>query len=226
MNPEKEYQIALELASTSRYGEAERALERILQEQPGHIDALILLGKVEYYLRDYTASRARFETVLLYDHGNTTAYFGLQFFRERSRKIMSAVFLASAFFILIGMGVALFFGLNSAFTARLSGLSEGLSKTEESLHGEIARLELLVEEDTASRRVAEGREAGKLENLSKKLEQNADSLEALRRSIQEQIEELDDAVTLRDEFRTSLSYLIENLLREIQNLRVETYRFR
>jgi tetratricopeptide (TPR) repeat protein len=226
MHPEKEYQIALELASTLRYEEAKKKLERILEEQPGNIDALLLLGKVGYYLRRYSSSRAIFETALLYDPENTTAYFGLQFFRERIRNIKNAVFLASAIFLLIAAGVVLSLGLDSSFTARLSGLEENRVKTEESLYQKIALLELRLEESAVSRIAAEERNAGQLRDLSKILEDNADSLDVLQRNTQAQIEGLRESMTRLVEFHLLLNHSIEDLLHEIENLRIEAHRFR
>ena len=226
MNQEEEYLTALELASTSRYGEAESKLKTILEAHPGHIDTLILLGKVEYYLRHYAASRARFETVLLYNPENITAYFGLQYFRERSRNLRSAVLPASVLFFLVVMGIVLFFTLNSSYAGRMSSFAESLLETEDSLYRELTRLERFVEEDAASRILADKHNSDRLMELSEKLDQSTDNLEAFQRNTQTQIETLGNIITRQNEFQTSLNLLIENLLRDIQNLRVEAYRFR
>jgi len=81
-----EYQTALELAASLRYKEAKQKLESILSEQPYNADALILLAKVEYYLRLFPSSVRRLETVLTQDPGNFEAYYGLQFFGERIKR--------------------------------------------------------------------------------------------------------------------------------------------
>ncbi len=226
MNLEEEYQTALELASTSRYGEAEKKLKTILDAHPGHIDSLILLGKVEYYLRRFSASRARFETVLLYNPENITAYFGLQYFRERSRNIRSVVFQLSMLFLLVALGAVLFFALNSSLSGRISGLTESLSETEDSLHRGLTRLERFVEEDAASRISADKSNADKLQELAEKFEQSTDDREAFQRNTQTQIETLGNIITRQNELQTSLKLLIENLLSEMKNLKADVYRFR
>lgn len=226
MNPEQEYQAALELATTSRYGEAERILVRIVERQPGNVDALILLGKVEYYLRRYTDSRTRFEAALLYEPGNPTAYFGLQFFRERIRNIRNVVFLVVAFFLLAAMGTVLFLALNASFRKGVSGLSEGLSSTEANLRRAIDRIERLIEEHAVSRLAMEERREGRLDELARKLERNAELIETFQRNTQADIQSLRDTLTFQNEYRTPLNHLIEDLRRALQDLQYEIYRSR
>ena len=106
MDHDANYKTALELASTSRHKEAREKLQELLMESPDHIDALILLGKVEYYLRLFASSRSRFETVLTYDSGNLAAYFGLEYFKERKRGLF---FLSTFALILITILIFFFF---------------------------------------------------------------------------------------------------------------------
>ncbi len=216
----------MELATTSRYGEAERILVRILEGQPGNVDALILLGKVEYYLRRYSASRTSFETALLYEPGNTTAYFGLQFFREKIRNIRNVVLLVVAFFILAATGTVLLLILNTSFRKVASGLSEDLSSTEASLHHAIDRLERLIEEDAVSRLVMEELNTGKVEELAGRLERNTELLEAFQQNTQTDIKSIGDAMTLHDEHQRSLNRLIDNLHADMHDLQNEIHRSR
>jgi predicted PurR-regulated permease PerM len=181
---------------------------------------------VEYYLRHLSASRGRFETVLLYDPENITAYFGLQYFRERNSSIRCAVFQLSALFLLVALGAVLFFALNSSLSGRISSLAESLSETEDSLRRELTRLERFVEEDAASRISAEKRNADKLQELAAKIEQSSGDGEAVHRSTHTQIENLHNVIMWQNELQTSLKMLIENVLSEIQNLKVDVYRFR
>ena len=106
MDHDANYKTALELASTSRYMEAREKLQELLMERPGHINALILLGKVEYYLRLFASSRSRFETALTYDSGNLAAYFGLEYFKERKKGLF---FLSTLALILITFLIFFFF---------------------------------------------------------------------------------------------------------------------
>jgi tetratricopeptide (TPR) repeat protein len=84
------YVSAHEHALTGRYREARELLARILEEEPSHIRALILLGKVEYYLGHASRSRRCFETALVYDPANLAAYFGLDHYRGRRRGVWMA----------------------------------------------------------------------------------------------------------------------------------------
>ena len=95
MGLETEYQIALELASTNRFREARERLENILRLQPDKVEALILLGKVEFYLNSLCSSRSRFEAALTYEPGNMAAYFGLEYFKERAKRIGFIVLISS-----------------------------------------------------------------------------------------------------------------------------------
>ena len=70
---QESYQYALSLALQSRYAEAAAKLREILREQPHHVPSLLLLGKVEYYLKRFSSSRERFEQVLSVDPQNPAA---------------------------------------------------------------------------------------------------------------------------------------------------------
>jgi tetratricopeptide (TPR) repeat protein len=128
MEIEKEYKTAVELASTGRYREALTLLSDILQEQPNHIEALVLSGKVHYYLKQFPDSRRCFETVLTYDPGNFAAFFGLEYYRERKRKIgfFSAFILIS--FFLVTSSVLLYININRSFERKIFQLEDSFSK--------------------------------------------------------------------------------------------------
>jgi tetratricopeptide (TPR) repeat protein len=84
------YAAANELAVTGRYREARDSLRALLQKEPSNVEVLILLGKVEFYLRHAAESRRCFETALSYEPGNMAAFFGLEYHRQRSRRLFTA----------------------------------------------------------------------------------------------------------------------------------------
>ena len=93
------YAAANELAVTGRYREARDSLRALLQKEPSNVEVLVLLGKVEFYLRHSAESRRCFETALSYEPGNMAAFFGLEYHRQRSRRLLTAavsVLLAAA----------------------------------------------------------------------------------------------------------------------------------
>jgi len=98
------YHKAFELAATNRFPEAREKLLQILGEHPDAVDALVLLGKVEYYLGKKAASRQRFETALTYQPDNLPAWFGLQYYREH--RFAAALALALAMVIISGLASA------------------------------------------------------------------------------------------------------------------------
>lgn len=115
-----EYQKALELAATSRYREAREKLRGILGEQPDFTEALILLGKVEYYLRRSASSRLCFETALIYEPDNSAAWCGLQFYRERRRVVIFGAVAASLLLSTILTALVVYLGLGAQFDKRLA----------------------------------------------------------------------------------------------------------
>jgi tetratricopeptide (TPR) repeat protein len=96
-----DYSIALELAQTAKYKEARQKLLTLLSEKPDHVDALILLGKVEYYLNHYSESSKQFETALLYDPHNISAYFALDFYKQRKKHFFLSSLFLTAFIVII-----------------------------------------------------------------------------------------------------------------------------
>lgn len=123
MDVKQEYAVAFELAATGRYGEARSKLLGILQNRPAYVDALVLLGKVEYYLKRYHDSRERFETVLTYEPGNFAAYFGLEYYKERARKTGFYIAVIVVLIFFSAAAAFLFFSLSASF-AKKSGVLE------------------------------------------------------------------------------------------------------
>ena len=152
----REYQLALELASTMRYKEAGEKLKSILLEQPDNTAALILLGKVEYYLRLFPSSRRRFETALTYSPGNFEAYYGLQFFNERKKRLaIISAWTATVFLIIL-----MVFFLNISIENRLNGLEVMVEGQFESSYTVGTRMlnEILALSDTLAQHIHEVKE--------------------------------------------------------------------
>lgn len=106
------YHKAFELAATKRYTEAREKLYQILSEHPDAVDALVLLGKVEYYLGKKAASRQHFETALTYQPDNLPAWFGLQFYREHKFAMALALALTMVAIIVLASAILLYRGLD------------------------------------------------------------------------------------------------------------------
>jgi tetratricopeptide (TPR) repeat protein len=188
MDVKQEYAVAFELAATGRYVEARSKLLEILQNRPAYIDALVLLGKVEYYLKRYHDSRERFETVLNYEPGNFAAYFGLEYYKERARK---AVFYIAVIvlFIFFSAGTAfLYFSLSVSFakksgvleqkvtqqTVQLKDLKEAIIKADQQRYKEFLK---------------------KLEVISKQVSLDIESFSSFLKSIDKRIKELKDEIS-------------------------------
>ena len=137
MDQDQAFQLALELASTSRYSEAQKKLKHILSEKPDHIDALILLGKVEYYLKHYSSSRKKFETVLTYDPGNLTAYFGIEYYKERKQKYGFIISLILILVLFVSSSSLVYCFLNRSFSYNFIKLEENVSQKLNTLESSI-----------------------------------------------------------------------------------------
>ncbi len=133
MDFRKEYQTALDLASVLQYEESRDKLKRIISEYPDKIEALILLGKVEYYLHLFDSSRRCFETVLTRDPGNFEAYYGLQFFLERKRRKWNLAAWILSLLLIVTAGIILSFSMRSYFQQYQERV-ETLGKQFDSLH--------------------------------------------------------------------------------------------
>jgi tetratricopeptide (TPR) repeat protein len=141
-NADPKYKAAFEMAATGRHPEARVKLLEILDAQPAHTSALVLLGKVEYYLKLFDDSRKRFETVLLYDPGNFAAFHGLEYYKERSLKSLfykAAVAVVILFLVISGI---LYISLKASFTERITVLEQTAARQSqrlERLEGEIEK---------------------------------------------------------------------------------------
>jgi TolA-binding protein len=135
MDVKQEYAAAFELASTGRYREAHTKLLEILQNRPAYIDALVLLGKVEYYLKLYRDSRERFETVLTYEPGNFAAYFGLEYYRERARKAGFYLLIIVIFIFFSAAAGFLYFSLSASFAGKMAVLEQTVKRQSVQLEG-------------------------------------------------------------------------------------------
>jgi tetratricopeptide (TPR) repeat protein len=128
MDIKREYAAAFELAATGRYKEARTNLLEILQRQPGYIDALLLLAKVQYYLKQYRDSRKCFEMVLTYEPGNFAAYCGLEYYNQRTRNIRFYIVMTAAFIFFSAAVGILYFSLKGVFFEELGVLRQTVTR--------------------------------------------------------------------------------------------------
>lgn len=204
MDHDANYKTALELASTSRHKEAREKLQELLMESPDHIDALILLGKVEYYLRLFASSRSRFETVLTYDSGNLAAYFGLEYFKERKKKFF---FLST--FALILITILIFFFFSSILLKRnLMQAEMSISLANETMEKEILlKLETLFDQLK-----------GAVDSIESDQDEASAEIEALNRQISEQRSRQTQIFADADLLTRMISREIEELKERLETL--------
>jgi hypothetical protein len=174
------YENALNLAADRRYREAKGAVAELLRADPADAAALVLLGKIEFYLGNDGATRSAFELALTHEPENFAAYLGLRYFRERRLKRIGIGLLLTALLV-IGAG-AVFFYLHRAaadavllktLTALVTEKSSLLEKRLEAVGAaqerqaeKSARLEELLKELVKER----GKDAALYERLKKDLE--------------------------------------------------------
>ena len=169
----REYRIALELASTLRYKEARGKLKSILLEQPDNVDTLILLGKVEYYLRLFPSSRRRFETALTYYPGNFEAYYGLQYFNERKKRFWIIGAWTASICLLLLMGFFLNISVGNRFNQfgeKINSHIEYYNTTESKLSDDILTLSNKLEHHGADIKEIKGSTEVLIEELGEKIE--------------------------------------------------------
>jgi TolA-binding protein len=188
MDVKQEYAVAFELAVTGRYGEARSKLLGILQNRPAYIDALVLLGKVEYYLKSYRDSRKRFETVLIYEPGNFAAYFGLEYYKERALKAAFYIAVIVVFIFFFAVAAFLYFSLSASF-AKKSGVLEQ-RVTQQSV-----QLRDLKEEIIKNDRKRYKALLKKLGVISKQVSLDIESFSSLLKGIDKRIKELKDEIS-------------------------------
>lgn len=186
MDQPDEYATARELAITGRYREARDSLKALLQSDPSHVEALILLGKVEYYLGHPAASRKSFEIALSYEPGNMAAFFGIEYHRQRTRRLFLG---ASVVLFLAAIGVGTAF-LTHRLTSSMRQLDARLDAAFAALSGSVDRSGSAIEELRKASR-------GEQKDTEKALIEIRAELEKLRRGnadFMREIEELRKAV--------------------------------
>ena len=142
MDQQDEYAAASELAFTGRHRDARDSLKALLQSNPSRVDALILLGKVEYYLGHPAASRRSFEIALSYEPGYMAAFFGIEYHRQRTRSLFLG---AAVVLLLAAIGVATAF-LTHRMTSSMRQLDASLDATFAAISGSVNRMGIMVEE--------------------------------------------------------------------------------
>ena len=100
------------------------------------------LGKVEYYLGHSAASRRSFETALSYEPGNMAAFFGIEYHRQRTRRLFLG---PSVLIVLAAIGVATAF-LTYRMTSSVRQLDARLDAAFAVLSGSINRSGSAIEE--------------------------------------------------------------------------------
>ena len=170
MDQQDEYAAASELAFTGRHREARDSLKALLQSNPSRVDALILLGKVEYYQGHPAASRRSFEVALSYEPGNMAAFFGIEYHRQRTRSLFLG---AAVVLLLAAMGVATAF-LTHRQTMSMRQLDARLDATFAVISGSVNRMGIMVEELHTSSQ-------GEKKNTERALAEIGAELEKLRR---------------------------------------------
>ncbi len=204
MDHDANYKTALELASTARYKEAREKLQELLMERPDHIGALILLGKVEYYLRLFVSSRSRFETVLTYDSGNLAAFFGLEYFKERKRRLF---FLSTLALILITFLIFFFFS-SILLKRNLMQAEMSISLANETMEKEILlKLETLFDQLK-----------GAVDSIESDQDEASAEIEALNRQISEQRSRQTQIFADADLLTRMISREIEELKERLETL--------
>ena len=186
MDRPDEYAMARELAVTGRYREARDSLKALLQSDPSRAEALILLGKVEYYLGHPAASRRSFEIALSYEPGNMAAFFGIEYHRQRARRLFLG---ASVLILLAAIGVATAF-LMHRLNSSMRQLDARLDATFAALFGSVDRSGSAIEELRNASRVEQ-------KDTEKALIEIRAELEKLRRGnvdFMREIEELRKAL--------------------------------
>jgi len=146
MDQQTDYAAATELALTGRFREARDSLTALLQSNPAHVEALILLGKVEFYLHHTAASKQCFETALAYEPDNAAAFFGIEYHRRRSRLLFLLACVVFLFASTAAAAAFLTLRLSEA-TDRLDGRLEAsraaLSSSLDRVGGEVDELRTL-----------------------------------------------------------------------------------
>jgi len=217
--PEQEaYREALNLALKAQHREAAARLIRLLGEHPQHVPSLILLGKVEYYLRRYSSSRRRFEQALGLEPENPAAWFALQYYSQRKRTALLLGLLGVCLGALVLIGALFFHSLRQS-------VNSALKETDQRLTGRLLEMERSLAGEAEARRQIDEALLGTVEGISGELERQERSREAIGKridalfvSVHERLEELSDLQTGLDrELRAEIREL-RGLIGELRNL--------
>lgn len=205
------YRNALGLALESRYAEAAAKLLEILREQPQHVPSLLLLGKVEYYLKRFSSSRARFEQVLSLEPQNPAAWFALQFYYQRRRTVWLLGAAGCFFAILVLLGAFFLHSLRRE-------VENDLLAVEQRLSGALLELEQSLSAQESSRQSSDQALMRRMEALSAELQRDAGRLEAVERSVETAFSELRGRLAEIAEQQSALHLELRADIRELRSL--------
>ena len=197
MADQEHYQAALKLALNGHFREAEEKLSVLLQEHPQHVQALILLGKVEYYLRRFDSSRKRFEQAFSLEPENPAVFFGLQYYNQRRRTFMLLGVLGFSLAVLILFAVFFFFSMRTT-------LQSGFIRMEESFSGQLLELETRVAEEAGARKRNDGTILLNLEEMAETLTRYQDGMKIFRGETGSGITDLNKRIEMHSDRQMSL----------------------
>lgn len=186
------YREALSLALKTQYRKAAAKLSELLGEHPQHVPSLVLLGKVEYYLRRFSSSRRRFEQVLSLEPENSAAWFGLQYYSQRRRAVLLLGVLGVSVGALVLMGALFFRSLRQS-------IDSDLKETEQRLTGRLLEMERSLAGEAEARTHIDEALLKNVEGISEELKRQGSSQEAIGNridtlfaSVHVRLEELSD----------------------------------
>ncbi|MCK5008371.1 MAG: hypothetical protein KAR73_13355 [Spirochaetales bacterium] len=218
VSEQEDYREALSLALKTQYREAAAKLAELLGEHPQHVPSLVLLGKVEYYLRRFSSSRRRFEQVLNLEPENSAAWFGLQYYSQRRRTVLLLGVLGVSVGALVLMGALFFRSLRQS-------IDSDLKETEQRLTGRLLEMERSLAGEAEARTHIDEALLKNVEGISEELKRQGRSQEAIGNrinslfaSVHERLEELSDLQTGLDrELRADIREL-RSLIGELRAL--------
>ncbi len=218
VSEQEDYREALSLALKTQYREAAAKLADLLGEHPQHVPSLVLLGKVEYYLRRFSSSRRRFEQVLNLEPENSAAWFGLQYYSQRRRTVLLLGVLGVSVGALVLMGALFFRSLRQS-------IDSDLKETEQRLTDRLLEMERSLAGEAEARTHIDEALLKNVEGISEELKRQGRSQEAIGNrinslfaSVHERLEELSDLQTGLDrELRADIREL-RSLIGELRAL--------
>jgi len=205
------YWNALSLALESHYAEAAAKLMEILRGQPQHIPSLLLLGKVEYYLKRFSSSRARFEQVLTLEPQNPAAWFALQFYSQRRRTVWLLGAAGCFFAVLVLLGAFFLHSLRR-------DVENDLLAMEQRMGGALLELEQSLSAQASSRQSSDQALMRRMEVLSAELQRDAGRLEAVERRIETAFSEVRGRLAEIAERQSGLHLEVRADIRELRSL--------